>query len=135
MQKQSLISIVVPVYNEEEALPLFYEQLRLTLDKLRQEWEVIFVDDGSSDRTGEWIDSIAREVPAVHAVHFSRNFGHQAALCAGLERAKGGYIISMDGDGQHPPELIPQMIGLADSGCDIVLTQRLDAEQKSSFKK
>ena len=119
MEKNCLISIVVPVFNEEDALPLFYAQLLEMLGSMNRPWEVIFVDDGSKDKT----------------VHFSRNFGHQAALCAGLERAAGGYVISMDGDGQHPPKLVPQMIELADSGYDIVLTQRMEAEKKSSFKK
>ena len=135
MQKNSLLSIVVPVYNEEEALPLFYTQLKETLSALNREWEILFVDDGSKDRTGEIIDALSQETAAVHAIHFSRNFGHQAALCAGLEHARGSYIITMDGDGQHPPKLIPQMIELADSGYDIVLTQRIEAEQKASFKK
>ncbi len=135
MGKQHLISIVIPVYNEEEALPLFYAQLRDILAILDRDYEVIFVDDGSTDRTGEFIDKLSEENPSVNAVHFSRNFGHQAALCAGLERARGDYTISMDGDGQHPPKLIPQMIELADSGYDIVLTQRVEAEQRSSFKK
>ncbi|MBQ6509719.1 MAG: glycosyltransferase family 2 protein [Flexilinea sp.] len=135
MEKKSLISVVVPVYNEEEALPLFYAQLRETLDALDRDWEVIFVDDGSKDGTGELIDRLAAETPAVRPVHFSRNFGHQAALSAGLEQAKGDYTITMDGDGQHPPKLIPEMIGLADQGYDIVLTQRIESEQKSSFKK
>ena len=135
MEKKSLISVVVPVYNEEEALPLFYAQLREALDTLGRDWEVIFVDDGSKDGTGELIDRLAAETPAVRAVHFSRNFGHQAALSAGLERAKGDYTITMDGDGQHPPKLIPELISLADQGYDIVLTQRIESEQKSSFKK
>lgn len=135
MKKNRLISIVVPVYNEEEALPLFYEQLRETLTLLDRDHEVIIVNDGSADRTGELIDRLAAEDSHVRAVHFSRNFGHQAALCAGLERAKGEYTISMDGDGQHPPKMIPQMIELADSGYDIVLTQRMETEQRSSFKK
>ena len=135
MRENRLVSIVVPVYNEEEALPLFYAQLRETLDTLGREWELIFVDDGSKDRTGEQIDRFAAEDPAVKAIHFSRNFGHQAALCAGLEHAKGDYTITMDGDGQHPPKLIPEMIGLADQGYDIVLTQRIEKEQRSSFKK
>ena len=135
MEKDHLLSVVVPVYNEEEALPLFYEQLREVLDGLDREWEIIFVDDGSKDNTGGLIDRMAAETPAIHAVHFSRNFGHQAALCAGLERAKGEYTITMDGDGQHPPKLIPQMISLAESGYDIILTQRIETEQKNSFKK
>lgn len=135
MEKKQLISVVIPVYNEEEALPLFYAQLQAALDTLEQGWEVIFVDDGSKDKTGDLIDRLAAENPSVKALHFSRNFGHQAALCAGLEHAKGDYTITMDGDGQHPPKLIPQMIELADQGYDIVLTQRIESEQKSSFKK
>ncbi len=135
MKNNRLISIVVPVYNEEEALPLFYTQLRETLDALDYRWEIIFVDDGSKDQTGALIDRLADENPEIHAVHFSRNFGHQAALCAGLERSKGEYTISMDGDGQHPPKLIAQMIELADSGYDIIMTQRMEAQQRSSFKK
>ena len=135
MEKNQLISVVVPVYNEEEALPLFYAQLRETLDALDRKWELIFIDDGSKDNTAELIDGLAAETHSVRAVHLSRNFGHQAALCAGLEQANGDYVITMDGDGQHPPKLIPQMIELADSGYDIVLSQRIDAEQKNSFKK
>ena len=130
-----LISIVVPAYNEEEALPLFYGQLKEVLEQLQQPYEVIFVNDGSSDRTGELLEKIAEENPAVKPLHFSRNFGHQAALSAGLAQAKGDYVITMDGDGQHPPVLIPEMLRLADSGYDIVLTQRNDAVRRSSFKK
>ena len=135
MKKNRLLSIVVPAYNEEEALPLFYEQLREVLDELPDAYEIIFVNDGSSDKTGEIIEGFAAENASVRTVHFSRNFGHQAALSAGLQRANGDYTISMDGDGQHPPKLIPEMIRLADSGYDIVLTQRIETEGKSSFKK
>lgn len=135
MEKKQLISVVVPVYNEEDALPLFYAQLREVLDTIDRDWEIIFVNDGSKDNTAEIIDRLAAETPSVRAVHFSRNFGHQAALSAGLERAKGDYTITMDGDGQHPPKLIPQMIELAESGFDIVLTQRIETGQKNSFKK
>ncbi len=135
MDTKRLISIVVPAYNEEEALPLFYEQLRAVLDELSDSYEIIFVNDGSSDKTAEILDRLTAENPAVHALHFSRNFGHQAALSAGLRHAKGEYTISMDADGQHPPKLIPEMIRLADSGYDIVLTQRVEKETKSSFKK
>ena len=135
MKDKRLISIVVPVYNEEEALPLFYQQMRDILDSLTDHYEVIFVDDGSSDQTAAIIDSFSSENPAVCALHFSRNFGHQAALCAGLQHAKGDYTITMDGDGQHPPKLIPELVRLADSGYDIVLTQRIDKESRSSFKK
>ena len=135
MSNEKLLSVVVPVFNEEEALPVFYGQLREVLDGLDRPWELILVDDGSADGTGELIDRLAAENSAVRPLHLSRNFGHQAALCAGLEHALGEYVISMDGDGQHPPVLIPQMIELADAGYDIVQTQRLDENQKASFKK
>ena len=135
MSTKRLISIVVPAYNEEEALPLFYEQLCAVLEELPDSYEIIFVNDGSSDKTAAILDQLAAENPAVHPLHFSRNFGHQAALSAGLQQSKGDYTISMDADGQHPPKLIPEMIRLADSGYDIVLTQRIEKESKSSFKK
>ncbi len=135
MNKNRLISIVVPAFNEEEALPLFYQQLQDVLETLQESYEIIFVNDGSSDKTGEIIEGLAAEDPAVRTIHFSRNFGHQAALSAGLQKSQGDYTISMDADGQHPPKLIPEMIRLADSGYDIVLTQRIEPEGKSSFKK
>lgn len=135
MEKKRLISIVVPVFNEEEALPLFCGQLKAVLSELMEKYEIIFVNDGSEDRTEEILEQLSAEDPAIHAIHFSRNFGHQAALSAGLQHSTGDYIITMDGDGQHPPKLIPEMIRLADSGYDIVLTQRIEPGSKSSFKK
>ena len=134
MEKR-LISIVVPAYNEEEALPLFYGQLKEVLNVLPDDHEIIFVNDGSQDRTAEIMEKIAAEDPTVRPVYLSRNFGHQAALSAGLERSRGDYTITMDADGQHPPKLIPELIRLADSGYDIVLTQRIEPANTSSFKK
>ena len=135
MEKKRLISIVGPAFNEEEALPLFYRQLQDVLNGLEDDYEIIFVNDGSNDRTGEILEQLCAENPSIHAIHFSRNFGHQAALSAGLRQSRGDYTITMDGDGQHPPVLIPELIRLADSGYDIVLTQRMETENKSSFKK
>ena len=106
MENKRLISIVVPAYNEEEALPLFYGQLKEVLETLPDDHEIIFVNDGSEDRTAEILDRISSEDNSVHPIHFSRNFGHQAALSAGLGKACGNYVITMDGDGQHPPKLI-----------------------------
>ena len=85
MEKKRLISIVVPVYNEEEALPLFCGQLKAVLSELMEKYEIIFVNDGSEDRTEEILEQLSAENPAIHAIHFSRNFGHQAALSAGLQ--------------------------------------------------
>ena len=105
------------------------------MNSLPYRFELIFVNDGSIDRTQQILESILEKDRRVQIIQLSRNFGHQAALCAGLENASGDYIITMDGDGQHPPRLIPEMIQLAENGYDIVQTQRLDDEEKSSFKK
>ncbi len=129
------LSIVVPVYNEEEALPPFHQQLRHAIDPLPQQVTVYYVDDGSTDRTGEIVRQIAATDRRVAYVELSRNFGHQAALTAGLEVAAGDAIITLDGDGQHPPELIPRMLDVFHAGCDIVLTQRVDDRSTSFFKR
>ena len=129
------MSIVIPVYNEAEAFPVFFEELRAVTDGLDYETEIIPVNDGSTDGTEDLLDSLAKTCPEVHPVHLSRNFGHQAALCAGMEAAQGDYMISMDGDGQHPASLIPQMLELAESGYNIVLTQRMESDRDRSFKR
>ena len=130
-----LISIVTPIYNEEEAVALFYQELIKELNKTSFQYEIIFINDGSTDKTETILEIIQKTSSQVRIIQLSRNFGHQAALCAGLEAAHGDYIISMDGDGQHPPSLLPEMIRLAESGYEIVLTQRIDVDTKPSFKK
>jgi len=130
-----LISIIIPMFNEEASCGGFYDELIPIINSLPYRFELIFVNDGSVDRTQQILESILEKDRRVQIIQLSRNFGHQAALCAGLENASGDYIITMDGDGQHPPRLIPEMIQLAENGYDIVQTQRLDDEEKSSFKK
>lgn len=130
-----LISIIIPMFNEEASCGGFYDELVPVINSLPYRFELIFVNDGSVDRTQQILESILEKDRRVQIIQLSRNFGHQAALCAGLENASGDYIITMDGDGQHPPRLIPEMIQLAENGYDIVQTQRLDDEKKSSFKK
>ncbi|HRY20145.1 MAG TPA: glycosyltransferase family 2 protein [Flexilinea sp.] len=130
-----LISIIIPMFNEEASCGGFYDELVPVINSLPYRFELIFVNDGSADRTQQILESILEKDRRVQIIQLSRNFGHQAALCAGLENASGDYIITMDGDGQHPPRLIPEMIQLAENGYDIVQTQRLDDEEKSSFKK
>lgn len=130
----ALVSIVVPIYNEEEALPAFHRQLCQAVDSLPYTFELIYVNDGSSDGTAESLEKISAADARVNVVELSRNFGHQAALSAGMDRAAGDMVITLDGDGQHPPEMIPEMLTLAENGYDVVLTQRVDAENKSSFK-
>ncbi len=123
------------MFNEEASCGGFYDELVPVINSLPYRFELIFVNDGSADRTQQILESILEKDRRVQIIQLSRNFGHQAALCAGLENASGDYIITMDGDGQHPPRLIPEMIQLAENGYDIVQTQRLDDEEKSSFKK
>ena len=129
------VDIIVPVFNEEDAIAAFHRQLCLAVDGLPYDFRFLYVDDGSSDRTAELLETFIAADPRVNAILLSRNFGHQAALTAGLDAADGDFVISMDGDGQHPPALIPQMLDLAAAGYEVVLTQRLDAGQGTMFKR
>jgi glycosyltransferase involved in cell wall biosynthesis len=132
---QLSVDIIVPVYNEEEAAVDFHLRLRQALDSLPYHFSIIYVNDGSTDRTIETLEKIANQDTRVSIVELSRNFGHQAALTAGLDLAQADYVITMDGDGQHPPALIGEMLQLAQSGYDIVLTQRTEEKGRSNFKK
>ncbi len=105
------------------------------MDVLAHEFRFIYVDDGSSDGTADKLRAIGANDPRVTLLRLSRNFGHQAALTAGMDAARGAVIITMDGDGQHPPELIPQMLDLIAQGYDVVQTQRKDEGQPATFKK
>ena len=108
----SLISVVVPVYNEEESLAAFYQAVSNQLDRTGYSWELIFVNDGSRDHSLTILRAIHERDPRVHVVDFAKNFGNQIALSAGFEYASGDAVIIMDADLQHPPELIPEMIRL-----------------------
>jgi len=118
------LTIVIPVYNEGEVVREFHRQLNDVIGDLRQQTAVIYIDDGSEDKTPTVLEAIAARDPKVGIVSLSRNFGHQAALTAGLSLADADAIISMDGDGQNPPNLIPEMIKRAEAGYDIVQTKR-----------
>jgi dolichol-phosphate mannosyltransferase len=135
-RKKLLVSIVVPVFNEAGVIEQIHARITAVLDHLPHDVEIFYVDDGSSDRTDAALEILAAQDERVHPLTLSRNFGHQAALSAGLDHANGDVVISMDGDGQHPPEMIPQMIELINQGYDIVQAQRIDDEGPSlSFKK
>lgn len=129
------IAIIVPVYNEESVLGKFHTLLRETIDVLSYDFSITYVNDGSTDSTSEVLSNIHELDQRVRILELSRNFGHQAALTAGLDSTGCDVVITMDGDGQHPPNLIPKMIDLYRSGYDIVVTQRMDDHQHSSFKK
>ncbi len=129
------VDLIVPVYNEAEAVAEFHRQLSAVIDALPNEISILYVDDGSTDQTLPILREIAETDTRVTVIELSRNFGHQAALTAGLDQSKGDVVITMDGDGEHPPQLIPQMLELAAAGYDIILTQRLEAQRGSAFKR
>ena len=133
--REKRVDIVVPVYNEEQAIEAFHKQLNENIAGLPYAFRLFYVDDGSTDGTAEHLSRIALDDERVTLVELSRNFGHQAALTAGLDLADGDYVISMDGDGQHPPEMIASMLALAETGCEVVLTQRVDFETEDPFKR
>ena len=129
-----LVSIVIPFYNEQELIQSFFSRLKSVIDLLPYSFEFWVINDGSKDQTQAILEEIQSKDSRAQIIQLSRNFGHQSALCAGMEHAKGDLIITMDGDGQHPPELIPEMIRMAESGYDIVLTQRLDEKGQNPVK-
>ncbi len=134
-KKKLLLSIIVPVFNEAGVIEQIHARIAAVVDHLPYEVEIYYVDDGSSDQTDAALATLAAQDSRVHPLTLSRNFGHQAALTAGLDHAAGDVIISMDGDGQHPPEMIPQMVELVRQGYDVVQAQRIEEEQALSFKK
>jgi dolichol-phosphate mannosyltransferase len=136
MSAAKTIDFVIPLYNEEESLLDFHKGLEATPLPGDYSRRYIYVNDGSTDRTGALLDRAAESNPAVKVIHLSRNFGHQAALSAGLDMTSADIVISMDGDGQHPSSLIPEMLRLHEAGYDVVQAQRLDdAFTVSLFKR
>jgi len=133
--KNKKISIVIPSFNEEGNISKMVERLHTIVDSTNYEFEFIFVDDGSKDNTLSILKSISEEDSTVKYIELTRNFGHQNALKAGLDLVDGDCIISMDGDLQHPPELIPEMIQKWEEGYDIVYTRRLEDNSLPYFKK
>jgi dolichol-phosphate mannosyltransferase len=129
-----LVSIVVPVYNEQDNIDLFKREVCKSMEQLPYRFEIIFVDDGSSDATPAILHRLASEDPRVQALILARNYGHQVAISCGLDHADGDAVISMDGDMQHPPEMLPQLLAKWEEGYDVVQTIRLATEGVSWFK-
>ncbi|MBI3159523.1 MAG: glycosyltransferase family 2 protein [Chloroflexi bacterium] len=128
------VAIIVPVYNEAGVVTSFHKSLATVLDALPQRFTILYVDDGSRDGTPQELASLAAADPRVGVATLSRNFGHQAALSAGLDLADADAVICMDGDGQNPPEEIPGMLGLAETGYDLVQMQRGKHARQGWFK-
>ena len=119
--RSPLISVVIPLYKEAANLRPLLSGVTTALAKTGSPFELIVIDDGSPDETWRILSEEAKAFPTMHGLRLSRNFGKELALCAGLERARGDVVIVMDGDGQHPPELLPEMVRLwQSSGVDIV---------------
>jgi dolichol-phosphate mannosyltransferase len=126
---------VIPVFNESGNIDALVDALTKELDRLGESSEIILVDDGSRDTTWSEISVAASANPRVHGVSLSRNFGHQNAIFAGLHFARGHAIITMDGDLQHPPSLIPRLVAEWQSGKKVVETARTDSEDTTAFKR
>ncbi len=130
------LSLVIPTFNEEGNVQRLYQEIRAVLAQLQLEhYEFIFIDDGSSDASLHNIEALRAQDPKVHYLQFSRNFGHQHALKAGLDHARGAAVISLDADLQHPPALIADMLHHWRNGAEIVYTRRQDKHNIGFFKK
>lgn len=132
---QPTISIVVPVYNEEAVLPELYRRVKQVMDGIDETWELILVNDGSRDKSAEVIASLNQQDNRVKGVSFSRNFGFQEAVTAGLNYTSGQAVVLSDADLQDPPELIPQMIAKWREGFDVVYGVRISRDGETWFKK
>lgn len=130
-----LISIVVPVYNEEDNIRHFYKAVCEAMQPLDYTFELIFVDDGSRDRSREILRELEKTDERVQSIFLARNSGHQLALTCGLDHADGDAVITMDGDMQHPPELIPVLLEKWEAGYEVVQTIRQTTEGVSALKK
>ena len=130
-----MISIIVPVFNEEGSLPELYRRITAVMKQLDMSFELIFVDDGSTDRSFEIMLEMIEKDNSVKIIQLSRNFGHQLAIIAGIDHAHGDAVITMDGDLQHPPELIAKLIEKWHEGNEIVYTCRDETQDVSLFKK
>jgi polyisoprenyl-phosphate glycosyltransferase len=128
------IDLVIPVYNEVGVVEQTYADICKVIDCLPHKFTIYYVDDGSEDSTVNSLNALAERDQRIVVLEFARNFGHQAALTAGLDTSTGDFVISLDADGQHPPEMISQMIALFEQGYDIVQAQRIEDGQSFSFK-
>jgi glycosyltransferase involved in cell wall biosynthesis len=127
------VSVVIPILNETRGLPALEQRLRGVLDGLGRAWEVVFVDDGSTDGTLEALRQLHQRDPRYKAVSLSRNFGKEIAVAAGMRFATGDGVVVMDGDLQHPPEVIPEFVEKWEQGYDIVYAQRLSRDTDAAL--
>ncbi|AOQ25329.1 putative glycosyltransferase [Moorella thermoacetica] len=135
MKSKVRYTIIIPVYNEEDVIRETYRRLTLVMQSLCEPYELLFVNDGSEDRTAEIIEVLAETDDSVRLLNFSRNFGHQIAITAGMDYARGDAIVIIDADLQDPPELIPRMIEKWQEGYEVVYARRVQRKGETLFKK
>ena len=135
MSEKILCSVVIPVFNEELVVQETYKRMKLVMDSLNKPYELIFVNDGSRDKTAMMVGKICDTDSNVKLIDFSRNFGHQLAITAGMDYAIGDSIVVIDADLQDPPEVIPEMIQKWSEGYDVVFGKRLKRKGETLFKK
>lgn len=129
------LSVVIPAFNEADNLPHIYETLRPVLDGLKLSYEIIFVDDGSSDASSLVLAKLRRTDQQVRSIRLSRNFGKEVAITAGLHRARGEAILTLDADGQHPVELIPEFVSRWQAGAKVVVGVRQSNQREGLLKR
>lgn len=127
-------SVVAPIFNEEGNIPLLLERIQKVMDSTGETWELILVNDGSTDRSAELMDEAARHNSHIRTIHFARNFGHQTAVTAGIDHASGEAVVLIDADLQDPPELILEMIERWKAGFQVVYAVRAERKGESAFK-
>lgn len=128
-------SVVAPVYNEEQLVEKFYQRVRAVMEGLGESWELVLIDDGCRDKSPELMDGIYAQDPEhVVILHFARNFGHQIAITAGMDHARGDAVVVIDSDLQDPPEVIPDLIAKWREGYEVVYAVRAEREGETWFK-
>ncbi len=127
-------SLILPIYNEEESIKRLYRRLTYAMDRLEDNYEIIFVNDGSSDQTAHLLNQLQKENKQVKIINFSRNFGHQTAVTAGLNYAAGEIIAVLDADLQDPPEVLPLFFKKIHEGYDVVYAIRRNRKEKTSMR-
>lgn len=132
---EKTLSLIVPVYNEEEVLETSFSRMDAVMKKIGYPYEIIYVNDGSRDGSMKILRNIAKNNPQVKVRSFSRNFGHQLAVTCGMDAAKGDALIIIDVDLQDPPEVIEQMVKAWENGADIAYGKRLKRQGETIFKK
>ncbi len=133
-QDHPIVSVVAPVFNEEKILPEFYRRVRAVMEGVGEPWELVIVNDGSRDRTPEILRELHAQDPHVKVVDFARNFGHQVAITAGADYARGDAVVVMDADLQDPPELIPELLAKWHEGYEVIYAVRSERKGETWFK-